>query len=308
METVPTRYPNNVVCDFRKLGRDALIKLIQHYNKGYVKVHTFDLSEVELAIMVAKVFEMHQISEADTLDQFATKYCLSTMDSNNKSNVKYATTNRNNIINSRHSQSTNFERLQLDSEIAKVGEQVAAKVSSKDEESAWILANVLSFDPVTNTYEVQDEDDNSKEDGNPTMVLSAITHVKRLYDNAAYLHKGDEVLAVFPDTTSFYHGQVVRNPRPPGMLTNNTDSSHHSLSNPSGWEVIIRFDDDEDDTGRSPPRKIPARFIMLVSDSVLPNNIPAALPPPTGAGSAAAVSARPSRKRNNQGIAHEDAQ
>jgi hypothetical protein len=302
MDAVPARYPKNVVCDFRHLGRDSLIKLIDHYNKGYVKVQTYDLSETDLAIMVAKLFEMHQVSEVDTLDHFANKYCLSTMDSNNKSGGKYAS-NRNNIITSRHSQNTNFERLQLDSEIAKVGEQVAAKVSSKDEESAWILANVISYDPASNTYEVQDEDDNSKEDGNPTITLSAITHVKRLYDNAAYLHKGDEVLAVFPDTTSFYHGVVVRNPRPPGMATNSNESNHHSMANPAGWDVVIRFEDDEDDTGRSPPRKIPARFIMLVSDSLLPNNIPSTATTSTNGNG---TSTRPSRKRNNQGVAYDD--
>ena len=38
--------------------------------------------------------------------------------------------------------------------------------------------------------------------------------VKRLDDHSARLRKGDQVLAVFPETTSFYRATVVKNPKP----------------------------------------------------------------------------------------------
>ena len=135
---------------------------------------------------------------------------------------------------------------------------------------------MISYNEHNQIYEIQDEDDNTR-----MLTVSATTHVKRLYDSASYLCKGDNVVAVFPDTTSFYRGTVVRNPRPPVDNTKtNTNSSNttNSNSNNTGnnntnWDVVVRFDDDEDESGRSPPRRIPSRFILLASDVLLANNI-----------------------------------
>lgn len=89
---------------------------------------------------------------------------------------------------------------------------------------------------------MQDEDDIAR-----TINLRP-DDVKRLEDTTAHLRKGDKVLAVFPETTSFYRALVVKNPKAPG------------------WEVIVRFEDDEDATGKAPARKVPARFVLRRSD------------------------------------------
>ena len=121
-------------------------------------------------------------------------------------------------------------------------QQVAAKVSKSNENGSWILGNILEYHAGSQIYEVQDEDDVSR-----TINLRP-DDVKRLEDTTAHLRKGDNVLAVFPETTSFYRALVVKNPKPPG------------------WEVIVRFEDDEDATGKAPARKVPARFVLRRSD------------------------------------------
>lgn len=120
--------------------------------------------------------------------------------------------------------------------------QVAAKVSKSNENGSWILGSILEYYPGSQLYEVQDEDDLSR------IMNLHVDDVKRLEDTTAHLQKGDKVLAVFPETTSFYRANVVKNPKAPG------------------WEVIVRFEDDEDATGKAPARKVPARFVLRRGD------------------------------------------
>ena len=282
------------------------MKIIKHYSKDNKYVSP-DMSRIELAATVAKIFDMQHPMELDILDHFASQHCLSTMDVNIRTGNK-PSVNGSGSGKTQAQIDTNFERLKLDGEPAKVGEQVAARASSDGDADAWILVNVLSYDPVRNCYLVQDEDDSASSGGKnepaaPAIVVSAATQVKRLHDSAAHLHKGDSVLAVFPDTTSFYRGVVVRNPRPPGDAGKSSGGA--STKDPSGWDVIVRFDDDEDDTGRSPPRRIPARFILLIADAEAPNLIQGAPTAPVltqgnghgnGHGNG---NSRNSKKRNN---------
>jgi SAGA-associated factor 29 len=114
------------------------------------------------------------------------------------------------------------------------------------EDGAWILGNVLDYNPMTQSYMVQDEDDVNR-------VLTMGFHdVRRLDDSSSNLRRGDQVLAVFPETTSFYNAVVVKTPK-----------LQHSSS---CLEVVVKFDDDEDENGRNPARRVPARFVLRRSD------------------------------------------
>jgi SAGA-associated factor 29 len=125
--------------------------------------------------------------------------------------------------------------------------QVAVKVTRSDENGSWILASVLAVDSANTLYEVQDEDDARR------TITTTFGNLRRLIDNASDIRKGDRVLAVFPETTSFYRAIVVKTPKP---LTTGTAGL---------WEVVVKFDDDEDDTGKPPPRKVPSRFVIRSS-------------------------------------------
>ena len=61
------------------------------------------------------------------------------------------------------------------------------------------------------------------------------------------LHKGDQVLAVFPETTSFYRAVISKAPR---------------RCAGGAIECIVKFEDDEDESGRTPHRRVHSRFVL----------------------------------------------
>ena len=129
---------------------------------------------------------------------------------------------------------------------------MAAKVAKSNEDGSWILGNVLEYNPVTQMYLVQDEDDVSR------VISLTYDDVRRLDDSSASLRRGDSVLAVFPETTSFYRAVVVKTPKTSGSNSNNSSSGN--------GEVVVKFEDDEDEAGRNPARRVPARFVLRRSD------------------------------------------
>jgi hypothetical protein len=124
---------------------------------------------------------------------------------------------------------------------------VAAKVSDCDENGSWILANVLKYNASNKSYQIQDEDD-----VNRIMVLP-YSKVLCLSDIPNNIQRGDRVQAVFPETTSFYPATVVKTPK-------------QTSASGSSWEIVVRFDGDEDNSGKPPPRRVPARFVVLAGD------------------------------------------
>jgi len=172
--------------------------------------------------------------EDDVVDRFIDKFCYSGGDQMHVPQKR-----------------TYDTREMLDHEIAAPGEQVAAKVmnSKSEEDSTWILGNVLQYDFKTHTYIVQDEDDVNR------IMQLPFAFVKRLGDTAQHLRRGDRVVAVFPETTSFYRAVVAKNPKGPSPNATN-----------QMWEVVVKFDDDEDESGKNPARRVPARFVLRRSE------------------------------------------
>ncbi len=82
-------------------------------------------------------------------------------------------------------------------------------------------------------------------------------NVRKLGDFSASLRRGDQVLAVFPETTSFYRGIVAKHPK----------ASTGTNGNPEAENIIVRFDDDEDDQGKPVARKVPSRFVLPLNYS-----------------------------------------
>lgn len=121
-------------------------------------------------------------------------------------------------------------------------------MTKSNEDGSWILGNVLDYDPKSQCYEIQDEDDVSR------VMILAFSDVRRLEDASQSLRRGDSVLAVFPETTSFYRAVVAKNPK----ASRGGDAG--------GSDVIVKFDDDEDDSGKNPARRVPARFVLRRGD------------------------------------------
>ena len=129
---------------------------------------------------------------------------------------------------------------------ARPGEQVAAKVTRTDENGSWILASVQRFYADTETYDVQDEDDTSK------LIRLPWSHVMRLSTGAeGVFGKNTDCMAIFPETTSFYRAKVSKSPV--WKLSGTT---------PMVQEIIVKFEDDEDEQGRTPHRRVPARYVI----------------------------------------------
>lgn len=131
---------------------------------------------------------------------------------------------------------------------ARPNEQVAAKVTRTDENGSWILANVQRFYTDTETYDVQDEDDTSK------LIRLPWNHVMRLsMGNEGCFDRGARVMAIFPETTSFYRAVVSKTPVWKIQSGTNT---------PMIKELILKFEDDEDEHGRTPHRRVPSRYVI----------------------------------------------
>ena len=219
------RYPR-INADFRQLDKAALLKVLKHYGVTPKP----EIEQPELAIMTARLFSDVNVQETDVVDKFASTHCRAMPDASAKKRKWIRSALRE----------------QLDAQPASPGEQIAAHVNNNGEDG-YILGNVLDYDSNLQTYEVQDEDDVNR------VLYLNYTDVKRLEDSAAHLRRGDAVLAVFPETTSFYRAVVAKNPK---------QVQHGN----GGWDVVCRFEDDEDHTGRAPPRKVPGRFVLRRAD------------------------------------------
>lgn len=60
-------------------------------------------------------------------------------------------------------------------------------------------------------------------------------------------------MAIFPETTSFYRAKVSKDPV--WKLERGTIA-------PTVKEIIVKFEDDEDQQGRTPHRRVPARYVI----------------------------------------------
>jgi len=117
----------------------------------------------------------------------------------------------------------------------------------KDSSWVWILATVQKFCVEEETYVVQDED-------NGKLIRLPWTHVMRLSSGTEGFKKGDQVMAIFPETTSFYRASVSK--APVWTLTTGPHGSE-----PLVKEIILKFDDD-DENGRTPHRRVPSRYVI----------------------------------------------
>ncbi|KAL3666698.1 hypothetical protein V7S43_008324 [Phytophthora oleae] len=134
-------------------------------------------------------------------------------------------------------------------DILTVGCHVAAKVARSHE--LWIMARVVKFNADSNTYEVEDVDsgDDDEDDAPRRHYIVPWQQVVELPGDSLpegeWIHYSvnERVMAMYPNTTSFFRS-TIRVPNPKGAPY-----------------VILKFDEDEDEQGVVPDRKVPFRFV-----------------------------------------------
>lgn len=230
-------YPRNVAMDFRKLAGIALLGYIDHYN---VQVRN-DAPPTELAVAVARHFEAMEVDEDEAIHGFFQML--------NSQNQCFGRKPAIPPVFDGLAPSAAVRKRKRSKMAARPGEQVAAKVTRTDENGSWILASVQTFYPDTETYDVQDEDDTSK------LIRLPWNHVMRLSTGGEGFEKGADVMAIFPETTSFYRAIVSK--RPVWQLESGSKI-------PIVKELILKFEDDEGSNGRTPHRRVPSRYVIPV--------------------------------------------
>lgn len=226
-------YPRGVGLDFRKLAGMTLASYIDHHG---VTVRT-EAPPSELAVAVARHFEGMEVDEEECISGF-----LQRLEAGSNDTTEYA---RQTQFYDGHRPHPKRKRTKW---AARPGEQVAAKVTRTDENGSWILASVQRFYADTDTYDVQDEDDTSK------LIRLPWSHVMRLSTGAeGCFQKGADCMAIFPETTSFYKSKVSKAP---------IWKLDHGV--PVVKEIIVKFEDDEDGSGKTPHRRVPSRYVIPV--------------------------------------------
>ncbi|CAH0473361.1 unnamed protein product [Peronospora belbahrii] len=135
-------------------------------------------------------------------------------------------------------------------DVLAVGCHVAAKVARSHE--LWIMARVVEFNADSNTYEVEDVDSGDDDDDADAARRHYIVPWQQVVElpgdslsEGEWIHYAvnERVMAMYPNTTSFFRS-TIRVPNPRGAPY-----------------VILKFDEDEDEHGYVPDRKVPFRFV-----------------------------------------------
>ena len=109
----------------------------------------------------------------------------------------------------------------------------------------WILAKILSYDKVSRTYALSDEDVHSNQLYN--IPEKQVVELKGTERNK--WTRGDVVYAVYPDTTSFYHATVSTTP---------------ATNPPLNKFVMVQFKDDRDANGVTHEKAVLLAHVMKV--------------------------------------------
>ncbi|XP_065651858.1 SAGA-associated factor 29 [Hydra vulgaris] len=137
--------------------------------------------------------------------------------------------------------------------ICRPGDHVAARVKYPDEEEQYILAEILSYNPISGKYDIEDIDYSEEEGKNEKerhqlsrrriIPLPLYKADPQLNIEALFQFK-QPVLALYPQTTCFYKAIV------------------HSVPKTKDMDYTVLFEDTSYADGYSPPLSVPQRYIV----------------------------------------------
>ena len=86
--------------------------------------------------------------------------------------------------------------------------------------------------------------------------------------NEGWFEKGAGVMAIFPETTSFYRAIVSKQPTwNSGTSAEESSGGVGNAHKPRVKEVILKFEDDEDqESNKTPHRRVPSRYVIPVPE------------------------------------------
>ena len=116
--------------------------------------------------------------------------------------------------------------------------------------SDYILGRVIFYNIETSIYEIADADESSTKQYN-VPETSVILLDLDYNPTARRLAKGEDVICVYPDTTSFYPATVVQAPRKAALNVEPT--------------VVVQFTDDHDDSGQIPHKTVLLRHVARLT-------------------------------------------
>lgn len=283
------RYPRGVSVDFRTLSTATQLAYIGHYGIPISASAGETAPPSELGVSIAQHFENFDINEEQAIGGFLARLeagggddskpppsssvgvgggGTNSSSASTASGMKALSAAADQLLADYVRSSTTFDGQALSPSRRKwkrrkfaAGErdQVAAKVTRTDENGSWILAYVLRFYPESETYDVQDEDDTSK------LIRLPWNHVMRLSTGTeGWFEKGARVMAIFPETTSFYRAVVSKQPTwTSGTSAEESAGGVGNAHKPRVKEVIVKFEDDEDqESGKTPHRRVPSRYVI----------------------------------------------
>mmetsp|Transcript_34204 Transcript_34204/g.72876 ORF Transcript_34204/g.72876 Transcript_34204/m.72876 type:complete len:320 (-) Transcript_34204:169-1128(-) len=278
------RYPRGVSVDFRTLSTSTQLAYIGHYGIPI----SAEAPPSELGVAVAQHFETVDVNEEQAIGGFLARLeaggnddphpppspndgaggATSSSSGGGHGGMRALSAVADQLLADYVRSSTLFDGHALSPSrrkwkrrkfAANQGDQVAAKVTRTDENGSWILAYVLRFYPESETYDVQDEDDTSK------LIRLPWNHVMRLSTGTeGWFEKGARVMAIFPETTSFYRAIVSKQPTwTSGTSAEESAGGVGNAHKPRVKEVILKFEDDEDqESGKTPHRRVPSRYVI----------------------------------------------
>jgi hypothetical protein len=129
------------------------------------------------------------------------------------------------------------------------GELVAARDARND---SYLLARVLQYLPTKQKYNVEDADPTLESEMGRRTFQCGLNEIVALRKPDNEYRVDVRVYAMFPETSTFYIAKVIE---PPSVNVH----SHY----------LVRFEDDEDDSGDTPHREIDPRYVVLYRN---PNN------------------------------------
>ena len=127
------------------------------------------------------------------------------------------------------------------------GSIVAMQIFDKDSaEPTYILGHIINYDPKLEQWVVADSDNHETHHYGTADQITELPEMS--FNELPKYRKGDMVMALYPNTTTFYPATILQPPR-------------RGSGNKEDW-VVVHFQDDYDENGQPLNLHVEARYVF----------------------------------------------